>query len=698
MTARPSVGIGRRRSSWRAGAPSTKQERLRTMAQRIRHRAALGALLSAAWMLALCAHALAAATLSPLPPSAYGIAPACAAAAPGHATCLALQLLARTEQARAHTHPLGVPLAPALAAPSPAAGDYGLRPQDFHTAYQLPTTPPAAQTIALVDAYNDPNAEADLKAYDEEFGIPACTTANACFTRVNQKGETANLPFPATSAELEAARAGTAREREEAAEATGWGLEISLDIQAAHATCQTCKILLVEARSTRYQDLEAGVRTASALGANEISNSWGGPEAAVTATLEATSPFNHPGTVITAAAGDSGYLAWDAESAPEKGYAEFPASSPHVVAVGGTRLSLGVGNTWAGETIWNGRGAGGGGCSVAFAAPAWQLSLPNWPAVGCTGGRAVADVAAVADPYTGMAVHYTSPACEHAYEIAKVKHVDHWCTIGGTSLASPVLAAVYALAGGAGGVSYPARTLYENAGKGSAGLHDVLAGSNGECLAPFQPESGLSGCTAGEEAERSCASRAICLAGAGYDGPSGVGTPNGITAFLPTGQVEKGPPEEKQKVAGGGGGEPARASEPVLAAPAPPAPIGTPPAAGIGGPLGGTPGGPRPAQLSGLTLTLRALAALNRGHTRVSQIGFAFTLDQVAQVRVTLARRITRNHRVFWRTLAGPLSIAAASGRNTAHLRGRRRLLRGVYRLTVSPHAGAARSVQFQIG
>ena len=153
----------------------------------------------------------------------------------------------------------------------------------------------------------------------------------------------------------------------------------------------------------------------------------------------------------------------------------------------------------------------------------------DWSGVGCGTKRAVADVSADADPYTGVAVHDTSPECEYRYEEAKVKHVLYWCTIGGTSVSSPLVASTFALAGGASKVEYPAKTLYESEVKSPGSLHDVTVGSNGECTKPFS-ETGLSGCTTAEEAA-SCASKGVCLAGTGYDGPSGVGTPDGIAAF-----------------------------------------------------------------------------------------------------------------------------------------------------------------------
>jgi IPT/TIG domain len=493
------------------------------------------AVVIAAVLALLCVPSVAAGSVSPLPSSDYTVRAVCAKAALMRAGCLALQLVPRTTAARERKHPLGLIRGAPLTAPSPGAGAFGLRPQDLHAAYDLPTSASSAQTVALVDAYNDPNAEADLKAYDEEFSLPACTASDGCFKQVNQNGEAANLPFPKTVKELEAARKGSRSAREEAEEATGWGLEISLDIEVTHATCESCEVLLVEAGVPSYEDLETAEKSAATLGASEISNSWAGPEVGETPELESASPFDHPGIVITAAAGDDGYLDWGAEAASERGYVGFPASSPHVVAVGGTRLSLGTGSAWAGETVWNGDGATGGGCSVVFTAQPWQQSLSDWSGVGCGTKRAVADVSADADPYTGLAVRDTSPECEYKYEEAKVKHVLYWCTIGGTSVASPLIASTFALAGGANKVEYPAKTLYENQVKSPGSLHDVTTGSNGECTKPFS-ETGLSGCTTAEEA-KSCSSKAICVAGTGYDGPTGVGTPDGITAFKPLAAV-----------------------------------------------------------------------------------------------------------------------------------------------------------------
>ena len=468
---------------------------LEAMADRTRRLSALGALVFG--LALLWVQAAAASEVSPLPAADYSVHAACGVQAAGHARCLALELVPETAGARARTHPLGMTRSAPIRAGKAAEGADGLRPQDLHSAYALPATAPSAQTIAVIDAYNDPEAETDLGVYDEEFGLPACTAANGCFTKLNQEGKAS--PLPKTEG--------------------GWSLEISLDIEVAHAVCQNCHILLVEAKTSSYANLEAAEDTAAAAGATEISNSWGGEPPSVDSAA-----FNHPGVVITAAAGDEGYLNWDAKNKDERGFADYPASSPHVIAVGGTHLELkSPANTWESETVWNGDGATGGGCSTRFDAQPWQRELSNWSAVGCSSGRAVSDVAADADPYTGVAVYDTT-----SYEGEDLK----WLPVGGTSLATPLIASVFALAGGADGVEYPAKTLYENQLKRPSSLHGIETGSNGECTKPFHSE-GLSGCSAIEEAA-SCSQQAICLAGAGYNGPTGVGTPDGTSAFEPT--------------------------------------------------------------------------------------------------------------------------------------------------------------------
>ncbi len=672
--------------------------------------ALLIALLAA--VLSACPAQAATASLSPLPRSDYAVRPVCPSPSPGRAGCLALQLLPVTAQARAHTHPLGVARSAPHLAPSPAAGDYGLRPQDLHSAYQLPKTPTSAQTIAIVDAYNDPVAEADLAGYDKEFGLPACTAANGCLRQVNQKGVAGAPPFPSTLKVLEEARAGTPAQAERAEAATGWGLELSLDMETAHATCQTCTILLVLANSEANEDLEAAERSAEALGANEISNSWGGLEEGESAEIERESAFNDPGIVITASAGDNGYLGWDAQNSFEEGFAEFPSSSPHVVGVGGTRLTLSAAGAWSSETVWNGDGAGGGGCSVNFLAPAWQQSLADWSSVGCGNKRAVSDVSADADPYTGLAVHYTSPACEETYEGKAV----HWCMIGGTSLASPLIASVFALAGGAEPGEYPAQTLYENAKLIPGALHDIQTGSNGLCTEPFG-STGASGCAAAVEAKASCEGHAICLAGSGYDGPTGVGTPDGIAAFQRLsedaggGTEEKAKEKEKEEGKGGTGPSPGSGTGPSPE-PEPPAPAQEAPVASSSSTLdrqssarttapaaaGAASASAAAVRITGLSLTPRAAIALSGRRPRVFQVGFLFTSSAAARVTVTLSRRRRVHGRIVWSRVGRRLRIAVPGGRSRHDLPGHAALTEGEYRLALAPAGGPSSALQFAIG
>ena len=481
----------------------------------VQRRPSIGALAFAVAM--LWVSAAQAGTVSPLPASDYTVQSVCAAPAPGHASCLAQLLVAETAAARAYTHPLGITRSHLITAAKASEGAHGLRPQDLRGAYfpgeQADAPVPEPQTIALVDAYDDPNAEADLEVYDHEFSLPSCTEANGCFEKVNQVGETGHPPVASGEREQE--------------EADGWALEISLDIEMAHAVCQNCHVVLVEADNSENASLEAAEDTAAGtIGATEVSNSWGGEE-----PLVDSAAFDHPGIVITVSAGDDGYLNWDAskeevEGGVKIGGVNYPASSPHVVAVGGTSLTLSSpAETRSSETVWN---DGGGGCSLGFMAQEWQRDVPDWSSVGCEGRRAVADVAADADPYTGVAV-YDSVPYVRAGSGLKNARVIGWTPIGGTSVASPIIASMFALAGGSHGVEYPSKTLYSHLG--SAGLYDVTEGGNGKCDDDYS-----SGCTGSVSplSVTDCGQGVlICNAAFGYDGPSGVGAPNGIEAFRP---------------------------------------------------------------------------------------------------------------------------------------------------------------------
>jgi subtilase family serine protease len=330
--------------------------------------------------------------------------------------------------------------------PDVATGPQGYGPADLQSAYGLAAAAAAGgagQTIALVDAYDYPSAEADLAIYRATFGLPACTTANGCFKKVNQNG-------------------GSAMPRSN----TGWSQEAALDVDMASAICPRCKILLVVTNSSSFNDLATGVDTAARLGANAISNSYGGGEYSGETTAQ--SHYNHPGVAITASSGDNGYGA------------EFPASSQYVTAVGGTTLARASTARGFAESAWSGAGSG---CSKYVAKPSWQTDT------GCA-MRTVADVSAVADPNTGVAVYWTQ------------KGRGGWLVFGGTSVSSPIVAGVFALAGNASsiGPSFP----YANA----SSLYDVTSGSNGSCGGSY-----------------------LCTAGVGYDGPTGLGTPNGSAAF-----------------------------------------------------------------------------------------------------------------------------------------------------------------------
>jgi subtilase family serine protease len=329
---------------------------------------------------------------------------------------------------------------------TPLATPSGYGPADLRQAYSLTSSGTSSQTIAIVDAFDDPTAEADLAVYRSQFGLPACTTANGCFRKVDQNGGTS---YPRKNA--------------------GWALEISLDLDMASAICPNCHILLVEASSNSFANLGAAENRAATMGASVISNSWGGSDAA-DSTYGAY--FNHPGIAITVSSGDGGYGV------------EYPASSHYVTAVGGTTLTRSGGTRGFTETAWSGAGSG---CSTLNTA----LSGASTFGTGCN-GRAVADVSAVADPNTGVAV----------YDTTNYQGRSGWFVVGGTSASAPIIAAVYALAGNEASIdnNYP----YAHA----SSLFDVTSGSNGTC-----PTSQW------------------CTARAGWDGPTGLGTPNGTGGF-----------------------------------------------------------------------------------------------------------------------------------------------------------------------
>jgi len=441
----------------------------------------------------------------------------CAAKRPGVASCYAeIRKVVRkgTEGARPFRVAAG---ATASGTIGPAGG---LTPGDLGSAYGLTTTGGSGQTVAVVDAYNDPNINADLQSFDTHYGLATCSTTNGCLRVVNQSGGS-TLPANDTS---------------------GWSVEETLDVETVHSVCQGCKVILVEANSPLNTDLATAENTAVALGAGEVSNSFGGPESGTSASFQAA--FNHPGVVLTASAGGSGYYFYDRLAATNQ--PGIPAAYNTTVSVGGTSLYLGQGAARQSETVWNDNGvrdvlqqalaaplgAGGGGCSTLFSAQHRQTSLGAWGSTRCGSKRLVSDVSAVADYLTGFDI-YDSYNCGSACSPAP-----GWLTVGSTSLSSPIIAAAYGLAGGAHGVAYPALTLYGHQGN----AYDVTTGGNGwcagegaaQCPNPNSLGYGIVDCAYTVGGTVAAGDRA-CDALAGYDGPTGVGSPDGITMFTRTG-------------------------------------------------------------------------------------------------------------------------------------------------------------------
>ena len=340
----------------------------------------------------------------------------------------------------------------------PTGSGYG--PADLQSAYALAAASAAkgkGQTVAIVDAYNDPTAAADLAVYRKQWGLPAC--AAGCLTILNENGQTSPLPGVDPTG--------------------GWELEESTDLDMVSAICPNCHIELVEADSTSLSDLGTAEDTAAASGAKFISDSWDGPDGYGSSADDQY--FNHPGVVITVAAGDDGFGA------------SYPAASQFVTSVGGTTLvrAPGTARGWT-ESVWTGTGSG---CSLNEPKPDWQTADDSL-AGGCL-NRTDNDVAAVADENTPVWLYDSYPFQGAAPQ---------WGEVGGTSVASPIIASVYALAGTPLRGSYPASYPYSHAGD----LFPVTSGTNGPCE-PTRPY--------------------LCNGGPGYNGPDGWGTPDGTAAF-----------------------------------------------------------------------------------------------------------------------------------------------------------------------
>ena len=322
----------------------------------------------------------------------------------------------------------------AWAKPNASSSPVGLTPAQMKAAYGFSTsnTAGAGMTIAIVDAYDLPTAENDLNVFSAQFGLPSCTTANGCFKKVNQTGGT---KYPRYN--------------------SGWGLEIALDIEWAHAIAPGAKILLVEASSNSFANLLAAEDYAAAH-ANYVSNSWGASEFSSENSYD--SHFVHSGVAFFVSAGDAGLPA------------EYPSSSPNVISVGGTLLTFDSNGNLVSETGWSN---GGGGCSQYETANSAQSGFGGYAQANCGGKRATPDVSLDADPNSGAAVYDSS-----SYQGQK-----GWYQVGGTSLSSPMWAGRAAVSGAFVNASY----VYGN----NITFRDITAGNNGApCLVGFDLCSG----------------------------------------------------------------------------------------------------------------------------------------------------------------------------------------------------------------
>jgi hypothetical protein len=325
--------------------------------------------------------------------------------------------------------------------PSASIAPTGLAPATIKSVYSFSTDPTAGagQTIAIVDAYDDATAEQDLGVFSSQFGLPACTTTNGCFSKVNQTG---GRSYPRSD--------------------SGWALEIALDIEWAHAIAPGAKILLVEASSNSFSNLLAAEDYAKAH-AQYVSNSWGSSEFSSETGYD--SHFSQSGVSFFVSAGDS--------SLP----AEYPSASPNVISVGGTTLQFDTGASFSGETGWS---SGGGGCSAYEQANPAQSSFAQYGQATCGGKRATPDVSLDADPGSGVSV----------YDSANYFGQSGWFTVGGTSASSPMWAARAADQGAVVNASY----VYGD----HISFRDITAGNNGApCLVGYDLCTGRGSWTGG---------------------------------------------------------------------------------------------------------------------------------------------------------------------------------------------------------
>lgn len=365
-----------------------------------------------------------------------------------------------------------------------AAPPAGYSPSDLRSAYNLAsaaTSGGKGATVAIIGVDDDPEAASDLAVYRTQYGLPACTMASGCLSKVNENGAASPLPPTAPAP-------GSFYDPDQFAG--------PVDADMVSAICPNCRILLVETQSYNFIDMGTAVDSAVALGATFVIVGW--DEVGINISVAADEKyFDHPGVAIVAPAGDQGY----GGDLPLRAY--YPADSEFVTAVGGTTLTKASNARGWTETVWgppatgNGLFSTGSQCSPYYGKPSWQTDT------GCV-GRTANDVAAVADPGTPVAFYDTDAGASG------------WLRGGGTTVAASIVGAVYALAGPPAPDSYPVSYPYHD----TAGLYPVTSGSNalsGDCPA---------------------SAAYLCTAGPGYNGPAGWGTPDGTGAFTTGGADE----------------------------------------------------------------------------------------------------------------------------------------------------------------
>jgi hypothetical protein len=407
--------------------------------------------------------------------------------------CSGLTVTAATAASAAGTGAHTAAAKAGLAANRDAAGAQaastptGYSPTDLRSAYNLTSAAASGgkgATIAIIGAYDDPNAASDLAEYRTQYSLPACTTANGCFSKLNENGQASPLPPTAVAAYKDGR----------------WAEAESIDMDMVSAICPNCHILLVETNSEDANevpsDMGTAVNSAVTLGARYVVVGWT-THYAYQPGSSSNQDFAHPGVAITAPAGNTGFQQGTAAS--NSSYA-YPAALPYVTAVGGTTLSAASNSRGWSETAWgpptntNEYTGTGSGCAGYIGKPSWQ-SDP-----GCV-GRAYNDVAAVA---AGVSYYDTTDGYAG------------WNSGGGTTTSAAIVGAVYALAGTPQANTFPATYPYLH----TADLYPVTSGNDG-----------IDGSCSPQPAY-------LCTAGPGYNGPAGWGTPDGTAAFTNGGADE----------------------------------------------------------------------------------------------------------------------------------------------------------------